>query len=174
MKNNFDTVGFAFETHCIDLGLGPLSAALPAGGGRAQARGTMNSVVKGRGPTSIQWVSGAKPTVSELPAAPATPIQWVLLPKPTVSKSGWGLFLQDCGSSCRTRAFGLMSGGPRPPVLHVGRAPGPKSLFLGIRRCGRLFLVNVRFSFVFVAVGAFSQLVGASPWYSSVWVSILS
>jgi hypothetical protein len=149
----FDTIGFAFETHCIDLGLGPLSAALPAGGGRAQARGTMNSVVKGRGPTSIQWVSGAKPTVS---------------------KSGWGLFLQDCGSSCRTRAFGLMSGGPRPPVLHVGRAPGPKSLFLGIRRCGRLFLVNVRFSLVFVAVGAFSQLVGASPWYSSVWVSILS
>jgi hypothetical protein len=39
-------------------------------------------------------------------------------------------------------------------------------LFLGIRRCGRLFLANRRHSLVFVAVGVYFYLIGALPRYS--------
>jgi len=75
-----------------ELGAGaPLTSAQKPG----FCRRTRSPAERGPSPISIQWVSEAEPTVSELPGLPATPIQWVLLPKPTVSKLGHGPLLQN-------------------------------------------------------------------------------
>jgi hypothetical protein len=48
------------------------------------------------------------------------------------------------------------------------------ALFLDIRRCGRPFLANRRYSLVFVTVSDYSWLVSDIPWYSSLWGAIVS
>jgi hypothetical protein len=182
---NSDTVGFACETHYIEVRPRPFTtefevmrarAFLPQNNGPAPKLGICERRPQfcRRGPQpKVDTVGfGSKTHCIGVAGSPGNSDTWVLLPKPTVSKLGHALFA-NLRVPLQNRTFWA---GVREAPAHssVGRAPGPKSLFLAIRCCGRLFLANLRYSSVFVVVSAFSQLVGAIPRYSLLWIAMLA
>ena len=93
-------------------------------GGEARACRTSNSVVKGRGPTPIHWVSENKPLYRSCywQEPRTTSIQLVFHPKSIVSSLGWAPLLQNRGLLSRTRQLlGQFCGrGAQPKVDTVG------------------------------------------------------